>query len=298
MLELLRWPVILYLLLFAGIVWLLFKEKLGFQQASRAFAGSFFLLLCAYVAAQTETARLYGPTIGFAAVTYGCVMLLLGWVAHPPSKVPASLPVAAPYSKPLEPISLGRNPTGPIEHPLAITPAELYDGKIILVTGSIDGFTANAFAHNCHAAIAEKAERVTVQVSTQGGIIDYAWSMFENLRLMAEIVDTRILVVGPCKSAGVSLIMAVSRERRFATRKSEFMIHSALSTDGQGKVIDCPGPENRARIDHYNQNWVTGLLANNTHINGDDLATLLESGQCAWLSAQEALELGIVGGIV
>jgi ATP-dependent protease ClpP protease subunit len=290
----LQLPFLVFIAMLCITVGLLAKNKLLFAHAARAFATPILLLLLSVITINNPPWHVHAPTIAYFATFYGAIILIFGFVHRPKEAEPVKLPVAA-LAKAYNPIIPTPLATAHTEPPISKTPQELYGAEIITVIGEVDSYTAVAFAASCHKVIRRKVPRVTVQISTHGGKVDYAWAMFEQLRLLAQVIDTKVLVVGPCQSAGVSLIMAVERSRRFATTNSEFMIHS---TSNMGQPRDTLDPEQRARVDQCNEEWVKNIIAAGTYISPDDLEAIVDSGLCTYISASQALELGIIGGIV
>lgn len=187
--------------------------------------------------------------------------------------------------------------------PTELTLYNLYKGrKVIRFNGDIGDYGTNVFIAACVDAIQNDEKRILVQVSTLGGKVAWALQMHEQLRLLASQpgADVCVLVIGPCQSAGVPFIMAVPVEKRWATRNSRFGIHACKSITNNGEITNPEhlSPGNKAELEHSNSVWTIDLLARNTAIDRACLTEIIEGDHDVFFSAQEALEHGVIGGII
>jgi ATP-dependent protease ClpP protease subunit len=187
--------------------------------------------------------------------------------------------------------------------PAEVTLDDLYkDRKVIRFDGEIGGYGTSMFIASCVDAIQNGEKRVLVQVSTLGGIVAWGWQMHDQLRLLASQpdADVCVLVIGPCQSSGVPFIMAVPVEKRWATRNSRFAIHpcQSITRDGQITEPERLSPGVRADLKHANSAWVIDLLSRNNAIDRDFLMEVVEGDHDVFFSAEEALEHGVIGGII
>jgi ATP-dependent protease ClpP protease subunit len=145
----------------------------------------------------------------------------------------------------------------------------------------------------------EKPPRVTVQLQTQGGRSLAALSIRGQLRLLYETQqDVQVVVSGYCHSAGLSILMAVPVERRFATHESSFMIHPCSAVDDNGRLVTELSQAQIVSMRDTNDRWIVNLIAENSAVEKSSLQELINAGQEAFLTAEEALELGLIGGIL
>lgn len=278
-----------------GAAILVRKGRLPWLQAAHAIRWWLFLWLGAIITrGQPESAK-FSLIISCCADFYAIFIISLALIKRRSSK---SSGPAVPVTTSALTCDLRTDSLRPMEVAVRVSPQELFQGEIITISGSIDASSASLFAREWHHLIKKNPECVTVQVQTEGGLIVFGWSIHEQLRLLAQLVKTNVLVTGPCYSAGVPIIMAVPRERRFATKGSEFMIHRARCINQHGSVITQESIEEEERANHHNEHFVQGLIAQNTAILPEDLQKLISSGQDYYLNTQQALELGIIGGIV
>lgn len=187
--------------------------------------------------------------------------------------------------------------------PNSATPTieEVYgDRRVIRFEGEIGSFATNTFMANCLDAIMDGAKRLLVQVSTSGGSVDSGWQMHEQLRLLTLLpdVDVRVLVVGSCESAGVLFIMGVPVENRWATTNSSFMIHSCkIKRDGLAVDSTALVQADADLLGQYNSRIVK-LLARDTAFDRRFLKGVFAGHDEVRFSAQQALEHGVIGGII
>jgi ATP-dependent protease ClpP protease subunit len=278
----------------------------------RAVAYTMLVWLIAALVAPLPHERHVAPVLGWIAVAVTVMLLLIGladklsdlWLERQSrgehSHVPR-VPLGAHVSK--SPPALVKAADAVLLPPAELTLDDLYkDRKVIRFDGEIGGYGTSVFIASCVDAIQNGEKRVLVQVSTVGGIVAWGWQMHDQLRLLASQpdADVCVLVIGPCQSSGVPFIMAVPVEKRWATRNSRFEIHPCKSLTRNGQITDPEqlSPGVRVDLEHANSAWVIDLLARNTAIDRACLVEIVEGDHDVFFSAEEALEHGVIGGII
>lgn len=187
-----------------------------------------------------------------------------------------------------------------------VTPPTLQDlyraDRVISVIGKINDRQAGRFIAACVEAMGSSARRVLVLVNTPGGEANPGWAMHEQLRALAAHprLEVHVLVIGVCYSAGVSLIMGVSREQRWATPASNFVLHAAAHQGFGGRPIprESLRLDDLSDLDRVNGRWIIDPIAAGTAIPASLLAELIASGRDHHIDTGLAVRLGLIGGIV
>jgi ATP-dependent protease ClpP protease subunit len=146
---------------------------------------------------------------------------------------------------------------------------------------------------------------LVVEISSPGGDADVGRRFAEDLRLLRERHDRDVWVLGKTMvySAGVSILAAAARERRWLTRDTTLLIHERRIA----KTVELDGPlsEAQAQVDEVRAEIEAGLrlqdegfaeLAAGSSLS---LEALRDRARANWyVPAEEALSLGLVGGIL
>jgi ATP-dependent protease ClpP protease subunit len=171
---------------------------------------------------------------------------------------------------------------------LPVTLAEPYDANTYLdstlidVSGQICMEKALAFRKDCRDIGSGRV--VTVTVSCDGGDVNAARTMHTALCLLDQCNQVFVLVAGNCSSAAVPFIMAVPVQRRIAGRNSQFMFHPSSGGSSNGRA-------------HIDRHWAGETVLSGTRIDPESMQKVLSPGKESYLTAQEALNLGIVSAI-
>ncbi len=207
------------------------------------------------------------------------------------SKGPPAL-INRPIDHPKSGFSQGRIPCPALPFP----PFSNEWGEL-LISGTITNGTAEKVANTCQAARKEGLLGVHVQVHSGGGSAEAALSIIGHLQMLSSICDVRMTAVGPCLSGGLLVLMAVPCERRYSTDGAFFLIHGS-AMDGEihdnfsrldSRVSPVIGAENSIMLE---------LLAKGTCVPRSELEVAFREHRDAIFGVEEALKLGVVGGIV
>ena len=156
------------------------------------------------------------------------------------------------------------------------------------------------------AEISEDEELVAVEISTPGGGAEIGRRMVLEIDLARErLKSTRFVFVGKTNvySAGVTLMSAFPRKDRFLTHDAVLLIHCRQLD----KTIEISGPMRASlpKLQSVQQQIEVGMKYEEDNfrrlIEGSDvgLEELFEKGVHNWyMPAEQALERGLIGGIV
>jgi ATP-dependent Clp protease protease subunit len=181
-------------------------------------------------------------------------------------------------------------PTGPIDPRSEFLEEKAFKSRTVLVFGTITDATAAEAARRLIALDADSAEAIDVIVSSPGGHLESGDTIHDLIRFIRAPV--RMIGSGWVGSAATHVYLAAPRERRFCLPNTRFLIHQPSGGVG-GKASDIAIQAQeilRAR------QRIAELIARET---GKALEMVLEDiERDHWLSAQEAIDYGLVGRIV
>lgn len=129
-------------------------------------------------------------------------------------------------------------------------------------------------------------------INSPGGSVDAGFAIWDQIKLLKSPVTT--LVCGLAASMGSVLSLASSPKRRFATAQSRIMIHQPLIggiIKGQATDLEIHAKEilkTRATL--------TKIYMQHTGKDRETIEKAIERD--TWMDAQEALEFGLLDGIV
>jgi ATP-dependent Clp protease protease subunit len=165
-----------------------------------------------------------------------------------------------------------------------------FKSRTVLVFGGISDKTASDIVRRLIALDADSAASIDMLVSSPGGHLESGDAVHDILKFITAPVN--MIGTGWVGSAATHMYLAVPRERRFCTPNTRFLIHQPSGgAGGQATDIAIHAQEiikARERI--------ARVIARETGKPLDSVLVDIERDR--WLSAQEAVEYGIVGRIV
>jgi ATP-dependent Clp protease protease subunit len=133
---------------------------------------------------------------------------------------------------------------------------------------------------------------VILVINSPGGAVDAGFAIWDQLKMMSFPLTT--LVTGLAGSMGSVLALCASKGRRFATPRSRFLIHQpALSATVEGQATDL---EIQAREILKTKKVIVNLYCEATGKAPEEIEKAIDRDR--WMSAEEALEFGIIDRIV
>lgn len=165
-----------------------------------------------------------------------------------------------------------------------------FKSRYVLVFGAIDDKLAHATCRRLLALAEESDAPITMLISSPGGHVESGDAIHDLIRFVRAPVT--VVGTGWVASAGAHIFLAAPKERRLCLPNTRFMIHQpAGGAGGQATDIAIQAKEilrTRERI--------ARVISRQTGKPYDTVKTDMERD--FWLSAQEAIDYGIVSRIV
>ena len=181
-------------------------------------------------------------------------------------------------------------PTAPTDPRSAFLEEKAFQSRTVLIFGNISDATAAETARRLIALDADSSGPIDMIVSSPGGHLESGDTIHDLVRFIRAPV--RMIGSGWVGRAATHVYLAAPRERRFCLPNTRFLIHQPSGGIG-GKAADIAIQAQeilRAR------KRIAELIARET---GKPLETVLEHiERDYWMSAQEAIDYGLVGRII
>jgi ATP-dependent Clp protease, protease subunit len=164
--------------------------------------------------------------------------------------------------------------------------------RIVYLAGEVN---EQSIAHVIATLIAlanqDKSSPIKLIVSTYGGSVDEMFSLYDVMKYVPCPVHT--IAIGKVMSAGVLLVAAGSKGNRLIGKSTRIMIHP-ISAGIEGTMFQM---ENEMAETRRMQSLMEELLLDETKMTKAQLATIMKKGHDTYLTAKEAVKLGIVDAI-
>lgn len=131
-------------------------------------------------------------------------------------------------------------------------------------------------------------------LSTYGGSADDMFALYDVMRQIRETTEIHTIGLGKVMSAGVLLLASGTKGKRKIGRYCRVMIHSVIG----GSHGSLPNLANEMEAMQQIQKDYIDALCDETNMTKKDLKKLLERKVNVYLSAEEAVELGIADIII
>jgi len=142
--------------------------------------------------------------------------------------------------------------------------------------------------------INSKEEPIEFYISTYGGSADDMFGMYDVMRFIRESTEIHTFGLGKVMSAGVLLLAAGTKGKRRIGKNCRVMIHSVIG----GNHGPLHNLINEMEAVEQIQKMYSRALIKETNMSKKDLKDLLERKVNVYLSAEEAVDLGIADIIV
>jgi len=138
----------------------------------------------------------------------------------------------------------------------------------------------------------EECKPIEFYLSTYGGSADDMFALYDIMRQVQSEIHT--IGVGKVMSAGVLLLASGAKGKRKIGKYCRVMIHSAIA----GSHGSLPNLVNELEALKKTQDDYIEALATETNMSKEDIKNMLERKVNVYLSAEEAVELGIADIII
>jgi ATP-dependent Clp protease protease subunit len=149
-------------------------------------------------------------------------------------------------------------------------------------------------AENEHLKEADQRIPVEFYLSTYGGSADDMFALYDVMRLVRQDVCIRTIGLGKVMSAGVLLLAAGTKGERRIAKNCRIMIHSVVG----GNHGDLHNMLNEMEAIEQLQQMFVDCLVSETKMTKTRLKKMLDRKVNVYLSAEEAVELGIADIII
>ena len=162
----------------------------------------------------------------------------------------------------------------------------------ILLSGGIDKESAEKVIRQLLVLEADSDKPIYLFINSPGGDVSSGFAIFDTIRFINAPVYT--IGAGDVASAGALIFLASSKERRLSLPNSSFLIHQPLisgvykgvATDVE--IFATEMEKTRAKINK--------IIADETGVSFEKVEK--DTDRDYWLTAEEALEYGLVGKII
>lgn len=169
----------------------------------------------------------------------------------------------------------------------------ILEARRIFICDAIDNESArDAIRKLWFLELSDPGKPILLIINSPGGSVDAGFAIWDQVQLISSPVTT--LVTGLAASMGSVLSLCAAPKRRFATSKARILIHQPRlggAIQGQATDLDIQAKEmiktRKALVDVY------------VNATGKDPAIISKAiDRDTWMTAQEALEFGLLDGIV
>lgn len=167
---------------------------------------------------------------------------------------------------------------------------KLMKTRSVMISGEINKDRADDFAQRMLVLDSENNDPITVYINSPGGDVDSGFAIYDMIRFVKSPVT--VVGMGLVASAAALIYLAVDKEKRFAFPNSTYLIHQPLS-QLKGTAIDLDIYAKKLETLRYK---LDSIIAKSTGRSVESVSNDTERDY--WLTAEEALEYGIVGKIV
>ncbi len=167
------------------------------------------------------------------------------------------------------------------------------EARRIFLSDAIDSEVAEDIIHKLwYLELTDPGKPILLVINSPGGSVDAGFAIWDQIKMLKSPVTT--LISGLAASMGSVLSLAAAPKRRFATPQSRIMIHQPLIGGViKGQATDL---EIQAKEMLKTRETLTRIYMEYT---GKDFETIEKAiDRDTWMSAQEALDFGLLDGII
>ncbi len=166
----------------------------------------------------------------------------------------------------------------------------LFESRQIFIYGEINQKVARDVSQKLIAMAERSDDSIVVFINSQGGHVEAGDTIHDMIRFVKPVV--KVVGTGWVASAGAHIFIAAERENRYSLPNTRYMLHQPVGGI-RGHAVDI-GIEAREILKMRER--LNRVLAERT---GQTLEKIEEdTDRNFWMSAEEALEYGIVGKVI
>ena len=182
------------------------------------------------------------------------------------------------------------NEATPMNEPNAFLEEALFNARTILLTGGIDDKQARRVCERLLALASDNSDPILMVLSSPGGHVESGDMIHDMIKFVGAPV--KILGSGWVASAGALIYSSAKKENRFALPNTRFLLHEPRGgVGGQASDVEIQVREIVRMRERLNK-----IFAEAT---GQPLKKIVEdTDRDHWMSAEEAVEYGLVSKIV
>ncbi|MEH6808791.1 MAG: ATP-dependent Clp protease proteolytic subunit [Hyphomonas oceanitis] len=178
----------------------------------------------------------------------------------------------------------------PMGEPNAFLEEALFKARTILLTGGIDFKQAKRVCERLLALSSESDSPILLVISSPGGHVESGDMIHDMIKFVGAPV--KILGTGWVASAGALIYSAAQKENRYALKNTRFLLHEPRGgVGGQATDVEIQAREIIKMRERLNQ-----IFADATGKSLDQIKK--DTDRDFWMSAEEAVEYGLVNKIV
>lgn len=169
----------------------------------------------------------------------------------------------------------------------------LLDARRIFLSDAVDNNTAAEIIRKLwYLELSNPGKPIIFIINSPGGSVDSGFAIWDQIKMITSPVTT--LVTGLAASMGSILSLSAAPKKRFATPNARIMIHQPMIGGViQGQTTDL---EIQAKEMLKTRNALIDLYVAATGKSFETIERAIDRD--TWLSAKEALEFGLLDGII
>lgn len=169
----------------------------------------------------------------------------------------------------------------------------LLDARRIFISDAVDNESANTIIRKLwYLELTDPGKPILFVINSPGGAIDSGFAIWDQVKMLSSPVTT--MITGLAASMGSVLSLCAAPGKRFATPNARLMIHQPLIGGMvKGQATDL---EIQAREILKTRGILVNIYAEATGKSAAEIEKAIDRD--TWMSAQEALEFGLLDKIV
>jgi ATP-dependent Clp protease protease subunit len=172
----------------------------------------------------------------------------------------------------------------------------ILEKRTIILTGEIDAYKAELTTERLFYLVSFNKNPITIILNSVGGDVYYGLLIFDTIRaLVKEGIEINIEVRGLAASMGAIIVQAGSK--RLGSKYSRFLIHEiAYMVEEKTSVKLSEAWEQAEELKKLND-MLKGILAERCKKTPKEIEKIWHKKDI-WLSAQEALDFGLIDEVI